>query len=77
MAAALQTSFAGLRLGAPVQKRNTFVSNGNAQKLAMKARNTFQVEVRIEFIWETAAYLSQACSRGPKGLSALVNDGFG
>jgi len=55
MAAALQTSFAGLRLGATVQKRNAFVSNGNAQKLAMKAKHTFQVEVSNEF--RTAAYL--------------------
>ncbi|KAL4517237.1 hypothetical protein Ndes2437B_g06841 [Nannochloris sp. 'desiccata'] len=47
MAAALQTSFAGLRLGAPVQKRNAFVSNGNAQRLAMKAKHTFQVEVVV------------------------------
>jgi hypothetical protein len=62
MAAALQTSFAGLRLGAPVQKRNTFISNGNAQKLAMKAKHTFQVEVGDEF--RTAAYLNKGCYCG-------------
>lgn len=45
MAAALQSAFAGLRLGAPAQRRTAFVSNGNASKVAMKAKHTFQVEV--------------------------------
>lgn len=44
MAAALQSAFAGLRL-APAQRRTAFVSNGTAQKTAMKAKLTFQVEV--------------------------------
>lgn len=52
MAAALQTAFAGLRLKAsPVQRQQSFTSNGTAQKLAMKSKHSFQVEVRRLFIW--------------------------
>ena len=46
MAAALQTAFAGLRLKASiVQRQQSFASNGTAQKVAMKGKHSFQVEV--------------------------------
>jgi hypothetical protein len=51
MAASLQSLFSGLSLrGQSVvgnRKSHSFVSNGNAQKLAMKAKHTFQVEVSL------------------------------
>ena len=43
---ALNSAFAGLRVGATAQRRSAFVSNGNAQKCAMKGKHSFQVEVR-------------------------------
>lgn len=47
---ALTSSFAGLSLRpAPTARRNQpFVSNGNAQRLAMKSKHTWQVEVSAE-----------------------------
>ena len=51
MAASLQSLFSGLSLrGQSVagnRKSHSFVSNGNAQKVAMKAKHTFQVEVSL------------------------------
>jgi hypothetical protein len=47
----LQSSFAGLSLRSnklpQLKQKQPFVSNGNAQKLTMKARLTYQVEVRV------------------------------
>lgn len=45
MAALLQSAFAGLTLR-PTTRKQQFVSNGNAQKVAMKSKLTYQVEVR-------------------------------
>lgn len=44
MAALLQSKFAGLTLR-PAARNHAFVSNGNANKVAMKSRLAYQVEV--------------------------------
>lgn len=47
--AQLQSAFSGLSLkcGLPRSRQQPFVSNGTVQKLAMKSRHTFQVEVVV------------------------------
>lgn len=50
MAAALQSAFAGLALRAPARQQQAFASNGTAQKVAMKSKFTFQVEVSLRSV---------------------------
>ena len=45
MAAVLQTMFVGMRIGGSVRRKEPFTSNGTAQKLTMKSKHSFQVEV--------------------------------
>jgi hypothetical protein len=54
MAAILQTAFAGLTLrsvGSAPRRQAQFSSNGTAQKLAMKSKLAFQVEVSLSGAW--------------------------
>jgi hypothetical protein len=70
MAAALQTAFAGLTLRAQssaLRRQPAFTSNGTAQKLAMKSKLTFQVEVgppKCLSRAECSRPIAAGCARG-------------